>query len=60
MLITTATEHAKRLNIDTKNMYGLLRYIFTGSMHGIGVKDLINLMPAEKLHKRIQAFNQFV
>jgi glutamyl-tRNA synthetase len=59
-LIATATERAKKLSLDTKNMYGLLRYMFTGSMHGIGVKDLINLVPADTLHKRIQAFNQFV
>lgn len=59
-LIPSAIEHAKRLGIDTKNMYGLLRYMFTGSLHGIGVKDLINLVPAETLHKRIQAFEKFV
>lgn len=58
-LIPTASERAKRLGIDTKNMYGLLRYILTGSMHGIGVKDLLALVPAETLRKRIQAFSTF-
>lgn len=51
-------KEAKDKQIKIKELFQTLRYILTGSTHGLGIKELLEVLALEEVLKRIMTFSQ--
>lgn len=53
--LTTAQKSAKEQGIPIKELFWLIRFLLTGSIEGIGVKELLAMLPGQEIHNRLKA-----
>lgn len=51
--ISAIKQHAAQQGLKTKEIFGSLRYLLTGHFEGIGIHDLLSLLSADEVKKRI-------
>ncbi len=55
VFLAEVTKSTKEHGLALKEVFWLVRFLLTGSIEGIGVKELLKLLPAEEVRKRLLA-----
>lgn len=53
LFVQSLKDHAQKDGLKTKEVFGPLRYLITGSFEGIGMHDLLHMIDKEEIKKRL-------
>lgn len=55
LFLDAIKQQAKEQSVGTRELFGTIRYMLTGSLSGIGMHDLLDMLSEEEIRKRFAA-----